>query len=108
MNRLNSADGRRDDARYDLVLDASKSPHVAGGVLQRRCDVSPATPGGFEVVGTFTMAADGTWEAHIAQAPSAGDGCTVVVRGVERAVAIVALWRARHDAHSVWSAAAAR
>jgi hypothetical protein len=90
-----------EDEPYELLLDPSQASDIAGGFLQRRCFVSAATPDGFEVLGAFTMASDGTWEARITRAPDTreGNGYTVVARRVERAEAIVALWRARFDAY---------
>jgi hypothetical protein len=90
-----------DDMVYLVVLDDRRSPDIADGVLERRCLTSSSTPAGSAGVGGFAMLRDGTWTAWIS-APSAtqsGADRRIVATGVERMEAVVALWRARHDAY---------
>jgi hypothetical protein len=90
-----------DDHEFYVCLNDSQAADIACGFLERRCFVSTSAPAGFECVGSFFMRADGTWSAHIAKASDHIDESdfTVVTEGVERLDAIVALWRARHQAY---------
>ena len=89
-----------DDGEFYVVLNPNHTPDVAAGYLERRCLVTPSTPGGFECIGSFTMQPAGAWEAKISKVYSAVDDCdcTVVAQEVDRLAAIVALWKARYEA----------
>jgi hypothetical protein len=89
-----------DDGHYYIVLNQHQAADRAAGFLQRRCTVSPTTPGGFECIGSYAIRADGRWEAHIARRCGAvDDNCsTLIVAGVDRLDAIVGLWQARRPA----------
>jgi len=89
-----------DDGEFYVVLNPNHAPDVAAGYLERRCFVTPSTPGGFECIGSFTMQPGGLWEAKISKVYEAADDsdCTVVTHSVDRRDAIVALWKARYEA----------
>ena len=91
-----------DDGEFFIDLNCNYEASNAPGFLERRCPYSATTPGGFECIGSFDKAVDGTWRADVnAPYDPATDGdCRIVAQGVSRLDAIAALWRERHTAHT--------
>ena len=91
-----------DDGEFCIDLNCNYEASNAPGFLERRCPYSATTPGGFECIGSFDKAVDGTWRADVnAPYDPATDGdCRIVAQGVSRLDAIAALWRERHTAHT--------
>ncbi|POR07961.1 hypothetical protein [Diaphorobacter sp. LR2014-1] len=86
-----------DDGVYFVDLNCNYETAKAPGFLQRRCSNGLTTPGGYECVGSFDKAADGTWRADVNAAydPETDGDCRRVIEGVSRMDAIAALWAAR-------------
>ena len=104
MDERNASDGEiiLDDGVFYVELNVNSEASVAPGFLQRRCARGLTTPGGYECVGSFGKAVDGTWRADVS-APWDEDtdsDCNVLARGVARMDAIAALWAGRHVAHA--------
>ena len=91
-----------DDGEFFIDLNCNYEASNAPGFLERRCAYNATTPGGFECVGSFDKALDGTWNASINMAydPETDSDSRVVVDGVTRMDAITALWGARIEAHT--------
>lgn len=92
-----------DDGVYYVDLNSNYEPSCAPGFLERRCSVGMTTPGGFECVGNFDKALDGTWNASINDHydPATDGDSRMLVKGVSRMDAITALWANRTSAVSV-------
>lgn len=90
-----------DDSQFFINLNCNYEAANAPGFLKRRCAYSATTPGGFECVGSFDRAPDGTWNASINTVydPEADSDACVVAEGSSRIDAIAALWRERHRVH---------
>ena len=89
-----------DDGVFFIDLNCNYEVSSAPGFLERRCAYGPKTPGGFECIGSFDKALDGTWTADVnAPYDPVTDGdCRKVATGASRMDAIAALWRERHSA----------
>ena len=90
-----------DDGVFFIDLNCNHKPSEAPGFLERRCGYGPKSPGGYECVGGFEQALDGTWRADVNTPydPATDGDCRFVIEGVSRMDAIAALWRERHAAH---------
>lgn len=89
-----------DDGEYLINLNCNYDAKISPGFLLRRCSLSPTTPGGYDYVGGFEKSSDGTWRADVnSQYDPLTDGdCRIVIQGVSRMDAIVALWVNRKTA----------
>ncbi len=89
-----------DDGKFFIDLNCNYEASNAPGFLERRCAYSATTPGGYECIGSFDKALDGTWKADVNATydPETDGDCFIVAKGVSRMEAITALWRARHVA----------
>ena len=54
-----------DDGEFYIDLNCNYEASNAPGFLERRCPYSATTPGGFECIGSFGKALDGTWKADV-------------------------------------------
>lgn len=89
-----------DDDEYFIDLNCNYEATIAPGFLQRRCAYGLTTPAGFECVGSFDKALDGTWNASVNAPydPETDGDSLAVAEGVSRMDAIAALWAARKSA----------
>jgi hypothetical protein len=88
-----------DDGSF-FVVGADGGAQGSAGFLERRCAISPETPNGTECLGAFVQRPDGKWEARISTKfdMASRSDCKILSTSSERVDAIVALWRARHEA----------
>lgn len=91
-----------DDGEFFIDLNCNYKASNAPGFLERRCAYSATAPGGFECVGGFDKAPDGTWRAYVNAPydPETDGDCRRVIEGASRMDAIAALWRERHNAYA--------
>lgn len=91
-----------DDGAFYVELNCNYAKSDAPGFLHRRCEFGVTTPGGYECLGSFQKAVDGSWNADVA-APmdeETGCDCAILARNVSRMDAIAALWAGRTRAYS--------
>lgn len=91
-----------DDGQFYVELNCNYEEADAPGFLQRRCSYGLTTPGGYECLGSFQKAVDGSWSADVV-APmdeETGCDCDLLARNVSRMDAIAALWAGRNRAYS--------
>jgi hypothetical protein len=88
------------DDDFYIELDPYFPVFEAPGYLQRRCNVSTATPRGYECVGGLALNAQGKWCAEVDTAFNPRSGCEWRDLGhfVDRFEALAALWVSRHEA----------
>lgn len=94
-----------DDGQFYIELNVNYEASDAPGFLQRRCVYGLTTPGGYECLGSFQKALDGSWSADV-NAPmdeDSGSDCDVLACKVSRMQAITALWVGRARAYSTHS-----
>ncbi len=89
-----------DDGEFFIKLNCNYEAGDAPGFLNRRRSHGVTTPGGYECVGGFDKARDGTWSADVNARydPETESDCRRIVQGVSRMDAIAALWRERQYA----------
>ena len=91
-----------DDGQFYIQLNVNYEAFDAPGFLQKRCAYGLTTPGGYECLGSFQKALDGSWSADV-NAPydeDTGSDCEMLSRQVSRLDAIATLWAGRTSAYS--------
>lgn len=90
-----------DDSEFYIQRNRNSDTATGTGFLLRRCEVSAATPGGYECVGGYERCPTGEWRASIT-APydeSSDSDCRELGRFGSNFDAITVLWKARRDAY---------
>ena len=97
-----------DDGEFYIERNPNADLSQGNGFLKRRCKTTRQAPGGWDVIGGYSLDIAGKWRADInIEPPNRPDGqwepeeeCRVLGVFDNRLDAVAALWMERHDAHS--------
>ncbi|MGF6813170.1 hypothetical protein OKW30_008387 [Paraburkholderia sp. Clong3] len=90
-----------DDGQFYIERNCNGDAATTNGFLQRRCEFSATTPGGYECIGSYERKLSGEWSASInAPYDEERDSDSRELGTFKSNLdAITALWAARTEAH---------